>query len=145
MADSRTILDMGGAEKLLGRGDMLFLPVGAAKPIRVQGCFVSDQDVEAVVNFVKEQQPANYDEEMILPGDGNDLQSMPEDELYQEAVNLVRETQTASASLLQRRLRIGYTRAARLIDMMEARGVVGPYEGSKPRDVLIPRNDSQIS
>lgn len=145
MADSRTILDMGGAEKLLGRGDMLFLPVGAAKPIRVQGCFISDHDVEAVVSYVKEQQAANYDEEMILPGESNDSQSLPEDELYNEAVALVRETQTASASLLQRRLRVGYTRAARLIDMMEARGVVGPYEGSKPRDVLLPRNDSQIS
>ncbi|HBI03290.1 MAG TPA: cell division protein FtsK [Paenibacillaceae bacterium] len=145
MADSRTILDMGGAEKLLGRGDMLFLPVGAAKPIRVQGCFISDHDVEAVVAYAKEQQAANYDEEMILPGENNDSRSLPEDDLYNEAVALVRDTQTASASLLQRRLRVGYTRAARLIDMMEARGVVGPYEGSKPRDVLLPRNDSQIS
>lgn len=145
MADSRTILDMGGAEKLLGRGDMLFLPVGASKPTRVQGCFISDHDVEAVVAYVKEQQPANYDEEMILAGENNDTQSLPEDDLYNDAVALVRDTQTASASLLQRRLRVGYTRAARLIDMMEARGVVGPYEGSKPRDVLLPRNDSQIS
>lgn len=145
MADSRTILDMGGAEKLLGRGDMLFLPVGAAKPVRVQGSFISDRDVEQVVEYVKKQQEANYDEEMILSGETQENNGEPDDNLYEQAVALVRESQTASVSLLQRRLRVGYTRAARLIDMMEARGIVGPYEGSKPRDVLIPRNDSQIS
>ena len=145
MADSRTILDMGGAEKLLGRGDMLFLPVGAAKPVRVQGSFISDLDVEQVVLFVKEQQTVHYDEEMILSNESQMDNFGPEDEMYEQAVALVRDTQTASVSLLQRRLRVGYTRAARLVDMMEARGIVGPYEGSKPRDVLIPRNDSQIS
>ncbi|WP_092266720.1 FtsK/SpoIIIE family DNA translocase [Brevibacillus centrosporus] len=139
MADSRTILDMGGAEKLLGRGDMLSLPMGASKPVRVQGAFVSDKEVEEVVRFVKEQQEVRYNEEMI-PGDvQEEQQPVVDDELYDQAVQIVSEAQTASASLLQRRLRVGYTRAARLIDMMEAQGVVGPYEGSKPREVRLPR------
>lgn len=140
--DSRTILDMGGAEKLLGRGDMLFLPVGASKPIRVQGAFLSDEEVEEVVNFVISQQKAQYQEDMI-PDDLPETSSEVEDELYDEAVQLVAEMQTASVSMLQRRFRIGYTRAARLIDEMEARGVVGPYEGSKPRAVLIPKPSEQ--
>ncbi len=134
--DSRTILDMGGAEKLLGRGDMLYMPVGASKPIRVQGAFLSDEEVENVVNFVISQQKAQYQEEMI-PQDNGDTGQEVEDELYEEAVELVVEMQTASVSMLQRRFRIGYTRAARLIDAMEANGIVGPYEGSKPREVLI--------
>ncbi|QRG70653.1 FtsK/SpoIIIE family DNA translocase [Brevibacillus choshinensis] len=139
MADSRTILDMGGAEKLLGRGDMLSLPMGASKPIRVQGAFVSDKEVEEVVRFVKEQQEVRYNEEMI-PGDvQEEQQAVVDDELYEQAVQIVAEAQTASASLLQRRLRVGYTRAARLVDMMEAQGIVGPYEGSKPREVRLPR------
>ncbi|MGG3561760.1 DNA translocase FtsK [Neobacillus rhizosphaerae] len=133
--DSRTILDMGGAEKLLGRGDMLFLPVGASKPVRVQGAFLSDQEVEDTVEFVISQQKAQYQEEMI-PDDIPEVTGAVEDDLYDEAVDLIVEMQTASVSMLQRRFRIGYTRAARLIDEMEARGVVGPYEGSKPRAVL---------
>ncbi|WP_082706015.1 FtsK/SpoIIIE family DNA translocase [Aneurinibacillus sp. XH2] len=145
MADSRTILDMGGAEKLLGRGDMLYLPMGASKPVRIQGAFVSDHEVEKVVTFVKSQQEARYHPEMMPGEEETAAVGKPEDELYEQAVELVREAQTASVSLLQRRLRIGYTRAARLVDMMEARGIVGPYEGSKPREVLISRNDSQIS
>jgi S-DNA-T family DNA segregation ATPase FtsK/SpoIIIE len=137
-ADSRTILDMGGAEKLLGRGDMLYMPVGASKPQRVQGTFVSDQEVEAVVQFVKNQQEPEYQEELI-PTSQDEGQASPEvsDELYPQAVQLVIEAQTASVSLIQRRLRVGYTRAARLIDMMEANQIIGPYEGSKPRAVLI--------
>lgn len=143
MADSRTILDMGGAEKLLGRGDMLFLPMGASKPVRVQGAFVSDKEVEDVVHFVKEQQEARYNEEMI-PGEVQDeQQAVVDDDLYDQAVQIVAEAQTASASLLQRRLRVGYTRAARLIDMMEANGIVGPYEGSKPREVRIPKPSAE--
>lgn len=135
--DSRTILDGGGAEKLLGRGDMLFLPAGASKPVRVQGAFVSDQEVEAVVDFVIEQQKAQYQEEMI-PTEVEEVQPHEEtDELYDEAVQLVIEMQTASVSMLQRRFRIGYSRAARIVDQMEMRGVVGPPEGSKPRQVLI--------
>lgn len=134
--DSRTILDMGGAEKLLGRGDMLILPVGASKPTRVQGAFLSDQEVEDIVNYVVSQQKAQYNEEMI-PDEIQEVEGEAEDALYQEAVELVVEMQTASVSMLQRRFRIGYNRAARLIDEMEARGVVGPHEGSKPRKVNI--------
>lgn len=142
--DSRTILDMGGAEKLLGRGDMLFLPVGASKPVRVQGAFLSDDEVEEVVDFVISQQKAQYQEEMI-PDDITETIEEVDDELYDDAVQLIAEMQTASVSMLQRRFRIGYTRAARLIDEMEVRGVVGPYEGSKPRVVLIPKPSEEQS
>ncbi|MHA6251240.1 FtsK/SpoIIIE family DNA translocase [Oceanobacillus sp. CAU 1775] len=142
--DSRTILDSGGAEKLLGRGDMLFLPVGMSKPIRVQGAFLSDDEVERVVDHCIEQQKASYQEEMI-PEDTNEEFEEVDDELYDDAVQLVLEIQSASVSMLQRRFRIGYTRAARLIDAMEARGVVGPYEGSKPRTVLISNTESEES
>lgn len=139
MADSRTILDMGGAEKLLGRGDMLYLPMGASKPTRVQGAFVSDKEVEEVVRFVKEQQEVRYQEDMIPEEISEEAQPVADDDMFDQAVQVVVEAQAASASLLQRRLRVGYTRAARLIDMMEAQGIVGPYEGSKPREVRIPR------
>lgn len=142
--DSRTILDMSGAEKLLGRGDMLFLPVGASKPIRVQGAFLSDEEVEEVVNFAITQQKAQYQEEMI-PDDVPEQRGAVADELYDDAVQLIVEMQTASVSMLQRRFRIGYTRAARLIDEMEARGIVGPYEGSKARKVLITNPNEEIS
>lgn len=135
--DSRTILDMGGAEKLLGRGDMLFLPVGANKPVRVQGAFLSDEEVEHVVDHVITQQKAQYQEEMIPSEETQDQLGAVDDDLYDEAVELIIGMQTASVSMLQRRFRIGYTRAARLIDAMEERGVVGPYEGSKPREVLL--------
>jgi S-DNA-T family DNA segregation ATPase FtsK/SpoIIIE len=136
--DSRTILDMVGAEKLLGRGDMLYLPVGASKPVRVQGAFLSDQEVEHVVTFVRTQEQANYQEEMVpLVEEQSEQQEQFEDELYDQAVQIVLEAKQASVSLLQRRMRVGYTRAARLIDSMEAKGVVGPYEGSKPREVLM--------
>jgi DNA segregation ATPase FtsK/SpoIIIE, S-DNA-T family len=135
--DSRTILDMGGAEKLLGRGDMLYLPVGASKPVRLQGTYLSDEEVEQVVSFVKDQQAANYVPDMIpTHNEGNHIDHPP-DELYQQAVQLVVEAKTASVSLLQRKLRVGYSRAARLIDTMEQNGVVGSYEGSKPREVRI--------
>jgi DNA segregation ATPase FtsK/SpoIIIE, S-DNA-T family len=142
--DSRTILDMGGAEKLLGRGDMLFLPVGASKPVRVQGAFLSDNEVEETVNFVIGQQKAQYQEEMI-PDDTPEAVGEVDDDLYTEAVDLVVEMQTASVSMLQRRFRIGYTRAARLIDEMEARGIVGAYEGSKPRTVLQAKQNEEIN
>lgn len=137
--DSRTILDMGGAEKLLGRGDLLYLPVGESKPVRIQGSFVSDREVERIVRYVKEQCQAEYDEEMIPKEAEVGNEEEAGDELFSQAVQLVVEAETASVSLLQRRLRIGYTRAARLIDMMEERGIVGPYEGSKPREVLVTR------
>jgi DNA segregation ATPase FtsK/SpoIIIE, S-DNA-T family len=142
--DSRTILDSGGAEKLLGRGDMLFLPVGSSKPTRVQGAFLSDEEVERIVDHCIEQQKASYQEEMI-PDDTNDVVEEVDDELYDDAVQLVTEMQSASVSMLQRRFRIGYTRAARLIDAMEARGIVGPYEGSKPRAVLVSQAEEKTS
>lgn len=136
--DSRTILDMAGAEKLLGRGDMLFMPMGASKPVRVQGAFMSDQEVETIVNYVRGQGQAEYDESLV-PEVDDEVQEHEEvlDELYDQAVQIVLEAKQASVSLLQRRMRVGYTRAARLIDSMEARGIVGPYEGSKPREVLM--------
>ncbi len=134
--DSRTILDAGGAEKLLGRGDMLYLPVGLSKPIRVQGAFLSDEEVEAVISHCISEQEVTYQEEMI-PDETNQVHEEVEDELFEDAVALIIEMETASVSMLQRRFRIGYTRAARLIDAMEDRGYVGPYEGNRPREVLI--------
>ncbi|GAW91547.1 FtsK/SpoIIIE family DNA translocase [Calderihabitans maritimus] len=136
--DSRTILDMGGAEKLLGSGDMLFFPVGAAKPIRVQGAYVSDKEVEEIVAFWKRQGQPEFQEIVVRSsGPSQETEKEEEDELFPQAVKIIVEHGQASISLLQRRLRIGYTRAARLIDMMEERGIVGAFEGSKPRAVLI--------
>lgn len=137
--DSRTILDMVGAEKLLGRGDMLFLPMGASKPIRVQGAFLSDNEVEAVVGHARGQAEAEYNEDLVPEIDDSEPDAADEilDELFDQAVQIVLEAKQASVSLLQRRMRVGYTRAARLIDSMEAKGIVGPYEGSKPREVLM--------
>lgn len=135
--DSRTILDGGGAEKLLGRGDMLFRPMGENKAIRVQGAYISDEEVERVVSFVKTQQEPNYVEEMMQLDIPSEQEGEPEDELFAEAVEFVRSEETASISKLQRRFRIGYNRAARIIDEMEARGIVGPADGSKPRKVNI--------
>ncbi|WP_138751533.1 FtsK/SpoIIIE family DNA translocase [Paenibacillus sinopodophylli] len=142
--DSRTILDMVGAEKLLGRGDMLFLPVGMSKPIRVQGAFLSDQEVETLVNYARGQAEAEYKEDLVpeVEEDSTEGNEML-DELYDQAVQIIIEAKQASVSLLQRRMRIGYTRAARLIDQMEARSIVGPYEGSKPREVLITMDQFQ--
>ncbi|MGZ4111062.1 MAG: DNA translocase FtsK, partial [Tumebacillaceae bacterium] len=140
--DSRTILDGSGAEKLLGRGDMLYMPVGASKPVRVQGAFLSDSEVERVVNFVKEQQEVQYSVDLSAPvEDENSSQADADlDDLFYDAVNLVVDAQQASVSLLQRKLKVGYARAARLVDQMEDRGFVGPFEGSKPRDVRITRD-----
>ena len=138
--DSRTIIDGSGAEKLLGRGDMLFRPMGENKPIRVQGAFISDEEVEHIVTFVKNQQEANYVEEMMPTETVATASDEPEDDLFGEAVEFIRLDETASISKLQRRFRIGYNRAARLIDEMEARGIVGPADGSKPRKVNINEN-----
>lgn len=142
--DSRTILDSGGAEKLLGRGDMLFMPVGNMKPKRVQGAFLSDEEVERIVDHCISQQKVQYQEEMI-PEETNEVTSEVDDDLYEDAVRMITEMQSASVSMLQRRFRIGYTRAARLIDAMEDRGIVGPYEGSKPRTVLVSNTEEQSS
>ncbi|HHU31610.1 MAG: DNA translocase FtsK 4TM domain-containing protein [Zhaonellaceae bacterium] len=138
--DSRTILDMGGAEKLLGRGDMLFYPVGMNKPIRVQGAYVSDKEVDDIVSFWRKQGEPEYmqgAEVLEASSDTTVENNYEEDELLPEAVRLLIENGQASISMLQRRLRIGYTRAARLIDIMEDRGIVGSFEGSKPRAVLM--------
>ncbi|MEB6342280.1 DNA translocase FtsK [Mammaliicoccus sciuri] len=135
--DSRTILDSGGAEKLLGRGDMLFLSRDSSKPTRIQGAFLSDGEVESVVQHVVGEQTANYVKEMEPdePTETNEMES--EDALYKEAYLFVVEEQKASASLLQRRFRIGYNRASRLMDDLENNGVIGPQSGSKPRQVLV--------
>ena len=145
--DSRTILDCAGAEKLLGRGDMLFYPVGSAKPMRVQGCLVNEKEVEKVVEFIKRGVSAEYKDEIIkeiekqaVPAKGSEGGGFNEDfDLYKKAVECVVEAGQASTSYLQRRLKLGYARAARLIDEMEERGIVGPYEGSKPRQVMLSR------
>lgn len=144
--DSRTILDIGGAEKLLGRGDMLYIPVGMSKPMRVQGAFLSDNEVERIVAHCIEQQKVTYQEDMI-PDDEPETEYEAEDELFEDAVQLVIEMQSASVSMLQRRFRIGYNRAARLIDAMEEQQIVGPYEGNKPRTVLVsppPKEDAGL-
>lgn len=135
--DSRTILDMAGAEKLMGRGDMLFFPVGASKPIRIQGVYVSDQEVNRLVEFIKKQGSPQYQKELFSSETVSKEEEEWEDELLPEAAKLLIESGQASISMLQRRLRIGYTRAARLIDIMEEKGIVGGYEGSKPRAVLM--------
>ncbi|WP_414839884.1 DNA translocase FtsK [Carnobacterium sp. TMP28] len=135
--DSRTIIDSSGAEKLLGRGDMLYLPMGENKPVRVQGAYISDEEVERVVSYVTKQQGANYIEEMMPVDEPETSTGEAQDEYYTDAVQMIIDMQTASISLLQRRFRIGYNRAARLIDEMEMRGIVGPSEGSKPRKVNV--------
>lgn len=151
--DSRTILDTGGAEKLLGKGDMLFMPVGFAKPMRVQGCFVGNREVESVVDFLKSTETQQYDETVIeeinrqaeaaektsKSSGGSEDAAGDGDEMLPQAIEVVVEAGMASTSLLQRRLRLGYARAGRIIDEMEQRGIVGPHEGSKPRQVLITR------
>ncbi len=150
--DSRIILDTTGAEKLVGRGDMLYFPLGSGKPQRVQGCFISDDEVSRVVEFVKRSGTAEYDEEVLheieqhaaAKDKGNKGGSEPSaesdagdyDELLPNAIEVVVETGMATVSMLQRRLKLGYSRAARLVDQMEEKGVVGPFEGSKPRQVL---------
>ena len=151
--ESRIILDTQGAEKLVGKGDMLYAPIGAGKPMRVQGCFVSDPEVEAVTSFVKENFNTNYDQEVLeeierkaaQTGSGKATVSDPEpnqseldgDEMLPAAVDVILETGQASVSMLQRRLKLGYARAARIVDEMEEKGIVGPFQGSKPRSILI--------
>ena len=151
--DSRTILDAGGAEKLLGRGDMLFMPVGVSKPMRIQGCFVSNREVESVVDFLKSGgQESAYDEEVaekineLAENSGKNASKKGDDDfdgegddMLPQAIEVVVEAGQASTSLLQRRLRLGYARAGRIIDELEQRGIIGPHEGSKPRQVLITR------
>jgi S-DNA-T family DNA segregation ATPase FtsK/SpoIIIE len=137
--DSRTVLDMNGADKLLGKGDMLFLRPGESKLIRVQGSLVSDKEIQRVVDFIRSQAEPVYDEEIFKVQQKTDFGEGQKDELYDEAVRVVMESNQASVSILQRRMRLGYTRAARIIDMMEQEGLIGPFEGSKPRKILVDR------
>ena len=145
--DSRTILDQVGAEKLLGKGDMLFYPASASKPVRVQGAFVSDGEVEKIVDFIKSNGVATYNEDIleeIEKSNKSEGQMEKENEeeddtdpLLMEAIDTVVEVGQASTSFIQRRFKVGYARAGRIIDQMEARGIISGYEGSKPRQVLI--------
>jgi S-DNA-T family DNA segregation ATPase FtsK/SpoIIIE len=136
--DSRTILDSMGGEKLLGNGDLLFLPPGTARLIRVHGAFVSDQEVRRVMKFIKQQGRPNYRPEVLEAKRETEAAAAAEDEydeMYDQAVAIVTETQQASISMIQRRLRVGYNRAARMIEQMERDRVVGPADGAKPREV----------
>jgi S-DNA-T family DNA segregation ATPase FtsK/SpoIIIE len=143
--DSRTILDMNGAERLIGRGDMLFLPIDANKPTRIQGCFITEAETNALVEYLKQQATPNYTMHPVetsgvgFGGDG--AERSEEDDLYEAAVKLIVTNGHASTSMLQRRFKIGYTRAARLLDMMEDRGIVGPLDGAKPREILVSRDE----
>lgn len=147
--DSRTILDMSGAEKLLGKGDMLYLPMGENVPIRIQGCFITDDEIKRIIDYVCKEQVAHYNEEMQnLDATGSGIHGLPneteeyDDPLYDEIVKFAIETGKVSTSLLQRRFRLGYNRAARVVDLLEERGIVGPPNGSKPREVLVKLEDN---
>jgi S-DNA-T family DNA segregation ATPase FtsK/SpoIIIE len=135
--DSRTILDMNGAEALLGRGDMLYLPSGAPKPLRLQGAFVTLEEIERLVDFWKSQGGPQYSADLAVSKSKDVITEDSEDELYEDAMEIVIRAKQASTSLLQRRLKVGYSRAARLLDDMELRGVVGPADGNKPRKILV--------
>ena len=146
--DSRTILDMSGAEKLLGKGDMLYLPMGENVPIRIQGCFITDDEIKRIIDYVCKEQVAHYSEEMQnLDATGSGIHGSPgeveeyDDPLYNEIVEFAIQTGKVSTSLLQRRFRLGYNRAARVVDLLEERGIVGPPNGSKPREVLVKLED----
>lgn len=154
--DSRTILDQTGAEQLLGKGDMLFLPIGVNSPLRIQGSFITDDEIKRIIDYTTEQQQAQYDDSMMKldmepTGDvggghaGADSGDDYDDPLYNEIVEFVIETQKASASLLQRRFKLGYNRAARIVDLLEERGIIGPQNGSKPREVLVKLEGSEES
>jgi len=159
--ESRIILDTQGAEKLVGKGDMLFAPIGTGKPQRVQGCFVTDPEVEAVASYVKEHYVADYDQQVLEEIEKKAVQtgskkaataSDPEpteeeldgDEMLPAAVDVILETGQASVSMLQRRLKLGYARAARIVDEMEEKGIVGPFQGSKPRAILITKEQWEL-
>jgi S-DNA-T family DNA segregation ATPase FtsK/SpoIIIE len=143
VTDSRTILDMGGAEKLLGKGDMLFYPAGASKPVRIQGAYVSEEEIESVLTFIKDQENSPvYESEIINKiEEKNSFNKDVTDDMFYVALDLVVNHQQASVSMLQRKLRIGYNRAARIIDDLEKKGIVGPHEGSKPRRVLLTKEE----
>jgi S-DNA-T family DNA segregation ATPase FtsK/SpoIIIE len=143
--DSRTVLDANGAENLLGMGDMLFQPPGSSHIIRAHGCFVSEAEIKRVVEFVKKQGKPNYEllqqrAKEIVEAQVAEVEESERDELYQRAVELVQLNGQASTSFIQRRLRVGYNRAARMIEMMQEDGIVGAADGSKPREVLVRKN-----
>ena len=158
--ESRIILDTMGAEKLVGKGDMLYSPIGSGKPLRVQGCFVTDTEVEAVAGYVKEHYVADYNQDVLKEIEKQAKQagkkpasvSEPEpneaeldgDEMLPAAVDVILETGQASVSMLQRRLKLGYARAARIVDEMEEKGIVGPFQGSKPRAILITKEQWEL-
>ncbi|MBU1037814.1 MAG: DNA translocase FtsK [Candidatus Omnitrophica bacterium] len=143
--DSRTVLDMNGADMLLGRGDMLLIEPGTTKPVRAQCSLISDKEIERITGFIKAQREPHYvDDIMEVQKKLHGFKKFDKDEVYEEAVKLILESKQASVSVLQRRLGLGYTRAARLIDMMEDEGIVGPYQGSKPRDLLVTLEEYQI-
>ena len=151
MTDSRVVLDTPGAEKLLGRGDMLYIPPELAKPVRVQGCFVSEKETARLIEFLKKQKSADYNNEIVsqpvaIPGSKtNNVQSVSgeeHDNMFDDAMAFIRDTGKASATNLQRHFKIGYARAARLLDELEHAGIVGPVNGAKPRDILIPHHNS---
>jgi len=139
--DSRTVLDMNGADKLLGRGDMLFIEPGASRPVRAQCSLISDKEIEKITDFIKSQRAPEYIEEILKVHKKTAFKKFDKDDLYEEAVKTVLETGQASVSMLQRRLGLGYARAARIIDTMEAEGIVGQFQGSKPRDILVSLQD----
>ncbi len=148
--ESRIILDTGGAEKLIGKGDMLFNPLGMPKPMRVQGCYLSSEEVEAVTEYIKRSGTAEYSSEILehMERSANDERGgfsddEDADEMLDEAIDVVMQTGQASASMLQRKLKLGYARAARIIDQMESRGIIGPFDGAKPRQLLISKSDWQ--
>ena len=132
---------MNGADKLLGKGDMLFLRPGESKLIRIQATLVNDREIERVVNFIKGQAEPIYDEEILKEQHKSGMFNQEKDDLYDEAVRVIMESSQASVSILQRRMRLGYTRAARIIDWMEQDGLVGPFEGSKPRKILVDKEE----
>jgi S-DNA-T family DNA segregation ATPase FtsK/SpoIIIE len=156
VTDSRVVLDAPGAEKLLGRGDMLYMPPELAKPVRIQGCYVSDKEINGLIDFLKTQKSTEYDEEVLnqpvagahptarnAPTTGDTLED--KDPMFDDAVKLVQDLGKASSSLMQRRLKLGYARAARVLDQLEQAGIVGPANGAKPREILIPHNTSDDS
>ena len=142
--DSRTILDMGGAERLIGRGDMLFKPIDVSKPTRIQGCLITEKEIEDLVKHLKEQETPDYTMVPVQVGESTGSEGLDEamtDEVYEPAVRMVVTNGYASTSMIQRRFKIGYTRAARLVDAMESQGIVGPLDGAKPREVLVMKED----
>lgn len=153
--ESRIILDTTGAEKLIGKGDMLYAPLGEGKPTRVQGCFISSDEIESVIAHIKQTSTAEYNEEILehierqaeqMDGKGGGSSGDPgedEDEMIEEAIDVIMDCRQASTSMLQRRLKVGYSRAARIIDQIEERGIIGPFEGSKPRQILISKEEWQ--